>query len=296
MLNWLLTNKLREFACTLRNAHSAGQSMESIQAVKTKMLEEVHRILTISLGEPPVKFDWTFRDKEKNYKSFKNQSPTEFYKEIVGFPLEDTVSLINDPRNAMNQLFTVEYLGNVVGGRPVTYVNVPIEQLKKYTIKSIKAHRPVWFGCDVSKFLHRPSGLMDKNLFDYELTFGIQLNLDKADRLRYGESAMTHAMTITGVDLENDSSIADGIESIEIGDKTENNTNTITGKPVKWRIENSWGEDTGDKGYLCMTDEWFDEFTYQVVIKKEDLEEDILAILKQEPQILPPWDPMGALA
>ena len=142
MLNWLLTNKLREFACTLRNAHESGQSMESIQAVKNKMLEEIHRILTISLGEPPVKFDWTFRDKEKNYKTFKNQNPVEFYKNIVDYPLENTVSLINDPRNEMNRLFTVEYLGNVVGGKPVTYVNVPIEQLKKYAIKSIKDHRP----------------------------------------------------------------------------------------------------------------------------------------------------------
>lgn len=142
MLNWLLTNKLREFACTLRKAHSSGQSVESIQAVKAKMLEEVHRILTISLGEPPVKFDWTFRDKDKNFKSFKDQSPLGFYKNVVEFPLESTVSLINDPRNEMNRLFTVEYLGNVIGGRPVTYVNVPIEQMKKYAIKSIKDNHP----------------------------------------------------------------------------------------------------------------------------------------------------------
>jgi bleomycin hydrolase len=106
------------------------------------MMEEVYRILSISLGEPPIKFDWSFRDKEKAFQSFRDQSPLEFYKEIVGFSLEDTVSLINDPRNEMNRLFTVEYLGNVVGGRPVTYVNVPIDQLKKYTIKSIKDHRP----------------------------------------------------------------------------------------------------------------------------------------------------------
>jgi bleomycin hydrolase len=142
MLNWLLTNKLREFACTLRNAHSSGQSMETMHSVKDKMMEEVYRILSISLGEPPIKFDWSFRDKEKAFQSFRDQSPLEFYKEIVGFSLEDTVSLINDPRNEMNRLFTVEYLGNVVGGRPVTYVNVPIDQLKKYTIKSIKDHRP----------------------------------------------------------------------------------------------------------------------------------------------------------
>lgn len=149
----------------------------------------------------------------------------------------------------------------------------------------------VWFGCDVSKFLHRPSGLMDMKLFDYELTFGVQLNLNKADRLRYGESAMTHAMTITGVDLENDAHI----DCQDCAANAENVGSKI-GKPIKWRIENSWGEETGDKGYLCMTDEWFDEFTYQVVISKDDLEEDILAILNQEPKVLPPWDPMGALA
>jgi bleomycin hydrolase len=136
---------------------------------------------------------------------------------------------------------------------------------------------------------------MDMKLFDYELTFGIQLNLNKADRLRYGESAMTHAMTITGVDLESVDDLNDGIEALNIdGENKESSGKAV--KPIKWRIENSWGEDTGDKGYLCMTDEWFDEFTYQVVIKKDELEDDILAILKQEPKALPPWDPMGALA
>ena len=135
---------------------------------------------------------------------------------------------------------------------------------------------------------------MDMKLFDYELTFGIQLNLNKADRLRYGESAMTHAMTITGVDLEN-ADIDDGVEALNIDGESKESSGVAV-KPVKWRIENSWGEDSGDKGYLCMTDEWFDEFTYQVVIRKDELEDDILKILKQEPKALPPWDPMGALA
>ena len=142
MLNWLLTNKLREFACALRNAHSSGQSLESIRAAKTKMLEEIHRILTIALGEPPSKFDWAFRDKEKEFKVIKDQDPLSFYRQIVDYPLESTVSLINDPRNEYYRLYTVEYLGNIVGGRPVLYVNVPIDLLKKYAIKSIKDNRP----------------------------------------------------------------------------------------------------------------------------------------------------------
>lgn len=139
---------------------------------------------------------------------------------------------------------------------------------------------------------------MDMKLFDYELTFGIQLNLNKADRLRYGESAMTHAMTITGVDLEKSGDLCGAVNNlnIESSDGENKPLSDCELKPVKWRIENSWGEDSGDKGYLCMTDEWFDEFTYQVVIRKDELEEDILAILKQEPKSLPPWDPMGALA
>ncbi len=142
ILNWLLTNKLREFACALRNAHSAGQSLEFIRAAKAKMLEEIHRIITIALGEPPSKFDWTFRDKDKEFKVVKDQNPISFYREIVDYPLEPTVSLINDPRNEYYRLYTVEHLGNIVGGRPVLYVNVPIDFLKKHAIKSIKDNRP----------------------------------------------------------------------------------------------------------------------------------------------------------
>ena len=138
---------------------------------------------------------------------------------------------------------------------------------------------------------------MDTKLFDYELTFGVQLNLNKADRLRYGESAMTHAMTITGVDMEDKSTCTcNSIDVSIVSDEAKGCDCPKGGKPIKWRIENSWGEDSGDKGYLCMTDEWFDEFTYQVVIRKDELEDDILEIMKGETKVLPPWDPMGALA
>jgi bleomycin hydrolase len=142
MLNWLLTCKLREFACALRKAFLDGQSLESIQMTKTKMLEEVHRILTIILGDPPATFDWSFRDKEKAHHSFSGLDPVGFYREMVGCSLAETVSLINDPRNEYYKLYTVEYLGNVAGGRAVAYINLPIEELKKYTIKSIQENQP----------------------------------------------------------------------------------------------------------------------------------------------------------
>lgn len=142
MFNWLLTNKLREFACALRQAHSQGQSMDSIRAAKEKMLEEVYAIISVVLGEPPAQFDWNFRDKDKTFRTIADLDPVKFYREVVDYPLAATVSLINDPRNEYYRLYTVDYLGNVVGGRPVLYINVPIEDLKKYAIKSIKDNRP----------------------------------------------------------------------------------------------------------------------------------------------------------
>lgn len=153
MFNWLLTNKLREFACALRQAHYKGQSMDSIRAAKEKMLEEVYSIVSVVLGEPPAKFDWNFRDKDKIFRTFTELDPFKFYREVVDFPLAGTVSLINDPRNEYYRLYTVEYLGNVVGGRPVLYINVPIEDLKKYAIKSIKDNHPGKLICQLYLYL-----------------------------------------------------------------------------------------------------------------------------------------------
>lgn len=270
-MNWLLTIKLREFASRLRAMRAKGDDNEALQRTKQEMLAEVHRILTISLGEPPVSFDWNFRDKDKKFVTFKGLTPLSFYKDHVQHPLGSMISLIHDPRHEYSKLYTVEYLGNVVGGRPIMYVNLPIEELKSKAIKVIQEGRSVWFGCDVGKFCSRKEGVMDLNMFDYKNAYGVSFGLNKAERLCYGESQMTHAMAITGVHLED-------------------------GKPVRWRIENSWGEENGDKGYFCMSDDWFSEFVYQVVIDKEKLSADQKKILDQTPLVLPPWDPLGSLA
>tara|TARA_X000001036_G_C20689194_1_gene808796 strand:- start:4586 stop:5119 length:534 start_codon:yes stop_codon:yes gene_type:complete len=171
----------------------------------------------------------------------------------------------------MNEHYTVGYLGNVVGGSPISYANVEIDIMKEFAAKSIKKGEAVWFGCDVSKMFHRDLGVMDMNLYDYDLLFNTKFKMDKKTKLEYGDSVMTHAMLLTGVDIK------------------DNNTR-------KWRIENSWGSKGGNKGYLLMSDNWFDEYTYEIVVDKKYLSKKVLDIFKKEAVVLNPWDPMGSLA
>jgi bleomycin hydrolase len=166
----------------------------------------------------------------------------------------------------------VQYLGNVIGGRPVRYLNVDIETLKKAAVDMIKGNHAVWFGCDVGQMLETEMGAMDLNVYDYGIVYGTDFKLDKAGRLGYRNSEMTHAMVLTGVDLNE------------------------TGKPRKWRVENSWGAMIGDRGYMYMMDEWFDEYVFEITVRKEYLSPELLSVLCTEPVVLPPWDPMGGLA
>ncbi|KAM9005698.1 bleomycin hydrolase isoform X1 [Sarcophilus harrisii] len=277
-MNDILNHKMREYCIRLRNLVKSGATEEDICFTQDTMMEEVFRVVSICLGTPPDKFTWEYRDKDKTYHKIGPISPLEFYREHVKpfFNMQDKICLVNDPRSQhkYNKLYTVEYLSNMVGGRKTLYNNQPIDFLKKMVATSIKEGEAVWFGCDVGKHFNGKLGISDMHIYDHELVFGVSLkNMNKAERLTFGESLMTHAMTFTAV--------------------TED---VHEGAYEKWRVENSWGEDHGHKGYLCMTDQWFSEYVYEVVVDKKHVPEDVLAVLKQEPIVLPAWDPMGALA
>ena len=273
MMNSFLTRKLREFAFKLRKLNQDGNTDNELRKEKESMMSVIYSMLCIFLGNPPEKFDWQIRDKKNNFLKFQNLSPLSFYKKHTRVELKDKLCLIHAPMSnkKMNELYTVKYLGNVVDGQIIKYANVEISEIKKAAIKSIKNNEAVWFGCDVGKMFHRDLGLMDTDLYDYESVLGTKFTMDKATRLEYGDSMMTHAMLFTGVDLED-------------------------GKPLKWRVENSWGTKGGSKGYYLMTDKWFDEFNYEIVVDKKYLPTKILELFKKEPKPLEPWDPMGALA
>ena len=274
-MNTMITRKLREFALKIRTLIKDGLSSDEIRNNKEEMMGEVYKMLSIHLGTPPKVFDWKIRDKKNKLVYDNKLTPIKFFDKHVGLNLSDYVCLINCPMadKDYNKLYTVDFLGNVIEGNPIKYLNVQSTIMKEAAVKSIKDNNPVWFGCDVGKYFNRELGIMDDKLFDFELFYGTNFELTKKERLEYGESQMTHAMLFTGVDL---------------------NSN---GQSTKWRVENSWGTKNGDKGYHIMSDTWFDEFNYEVVVEKKYLSDHLIKIFdEQEPISLPPWDPMGALA
>lgn len=273
-MNGIITGQLRAFACALRDAYGEGDSHEALRERKEEMVGAIYRMLAIHLGEPPREFEWQWRDKDKEFHRAGTLTPQEFYDKYIGVDLDSQVCLIHDPRPLHRTMrsYTVKFLGNVVGGEPILYVNVDAQTMKKAAIAQLQAGSPVWFGCDVGKFLLRKEGVMDQALFDFRSVYGIDGGLTKAERLQYGESMMTHAMVFTGVDLNE------------------------KGEPTRWRVENSWSDENGDKGFFQMSDAWFDEFMYEVVVDGKYLEPEVLEVVKQTPIELDPWDPMGSLA
>lgn len=271
-----LTRYLRAGAKRLRDVIAAGGDGDAIAAAKAELMQGVYRILVICLGEPPASFDVRIRDDKNELKASGTYTPREFFDEFVGMNLDDYVSVINAPTQDKPYLhaFTVKFLGNVVEDGQVRYVNLPIEALKRVAVAQLRDGLPVWFGSDVDQGFLREDGVLDPAALDVDALFGlpIEAGLDKAARLEYGESVMTHAMTIQGVNLD-----AEGI-------------------PTRWRIENSWGDDHGKKGYDIASAAWFDEYVYQVVVDKKYLTKEELDAYESEPIELAPWDPMGTLA
>jgi bleomycin hydrolase len=272
-LNNYLNKKLRKDAGTLRQLVADGQSTEAIQEAKEEMLQEIYNFLATSLGTPPETFDFEYRDEDKNYHIDRNLTPQSFYDKYVGVDLDDYVSIINAPTadKPYDKSYTVEMLGNVVGGKEVKYLNVDMDTFKKLAIAQLEQGESVWFGCDVGQSSTRDSGIMALDVYDTNDLFDVDFTMTKAQRLDYGESLMTHAMVLTGVDIVED-------------------------KSTKWKVENSWGEKVGTNGFFVMSDEWMDEYTYQIVVRKEFLTAEQLAAFEAEPTVLAPWDPMGALA
>ena len=272
-INKQLNLKLRKDAVELRELVAAKKSDADIQKAKEKMLNEIYRMLAYTFGEPPASFDFEYRDTDNNYHRIENITPQEFFKKYVGWNLDDYVSIINAPTadKPFNHMYTVEMLGNVLGGRQVRHLNLDMQTFRKVAIEQLKHGESVWFGSDVGQESDRKKGIMDTNLYHQDELFDVDFSMSKAERLDYGESMMTHAMVLTGVDL-------------------------VDGQPTKWKVENSWGDKVGEKEFFVMSDDWMEEFCYQIVVNKKYLPKDLQEILKEEPTVLAPWDPMGALA
>jgi bleomycin hydrolase len=276
-MNEQLLARLRKGALEVRSCLAGDNVSEQVQATKKNILEEVYRMLCIHLGTPPTEFDWQWNDKDKVFHNDGEMTPLEFANRYFQTDPQDYVCLVNDPRktSSYNNTYTVEFLGNVVGGDIVKYLNVDVQTMKQLTMATLLDGEPVWMGCDVGKMMDRNEGVWDVDLFKYEDVYDAKLTLTKAERLLYHETLMTHAMLFTGVDVIDD----------ENGQRAR-----------RWRVENSWGDENGKKGFYTMNDSWFDEFMFEVAIHKKYLSEELLEAWGLEPAPLRPWDPMGALA
>ena len=270
-MNAELKNILRSSACEIRAIVDGGGSIEEAREHKEKRVADIWNMLCIHLGTPPKTFNWQWRDKDDEFHRNGRMTPQQFAAEFVDIDWEDYVCIVNDPRNEYYQTYTIDFLQNVAGGPPVVYLNVPNKEMKEITQKLLEDGMPVWMGCDVGKEMDRKRGLWDADLFDVEGLYGIEYGMDKADRLRHNQTMMTHAMLFTGVDV-------------------------VNGRPRRWRVENSWGAKTGQKGYYTMNDSWYDQYMFEIAAPTSYLNEKMLAGLEAEPVVLPAWDPMGSLA
>jgi bleomycin hydrolase len=270
-MNSILRYQLRQGTRSLRAA--AAESVAAARSVKAQILETIYRVLCIHLGTPPDRFDWQWIDKDKQFHRDGVLTPQEFAAKYVDLPLDEYACLVHDPRptSPVGRTFTVEYLGNVIGGPQVIYLNVDMSVIKDIAAKTLQGGEPVWFGCDVGKMMSSDYAIWDASLYDLPSVYDAQFELDKAARLAYHETQMTHAMLFTGVDV-------------------------LDGAPRRWRVENSWGTDRGKDGFYTMNDSWFDEYVFEIAARRTALPADLQQALSAEPIVLPAWDPMGALA
>ena len=272
-MNFIINYQVRQGAMAIRDCYASEQGLEGMRSAKNTALNSIYQILCIHLGTPPQEFNWQWTDKDNEFHRDGNMTPSQFAEKYIVTPMEEFVCIVHDPRGTspVGKTFTIEYLGNVVGGTPIKYLNVDIQLMKDLTLKMLQDGKPVWMGCDTGKQMHRDKGIWDADLFDYPGVYGTNFDMDKSARLEYHQTRMTHAMLFTGVDV-------------------------VDGEPKRWRVENSWDNKVGDKGFFMMNDSWFAEYMFEIAVPKNYLPDDLLKALDSEPIVLPPWDPMGSLA
>lgn len=273
-VNRVINIKLRRTAGIMRKMHAEGATRADLEKVQSEVMNEIYSILCAAFGCPPTEFDWEYKNKDGEIIRKEGLTPKTFFDEYVAFPFNEYASIINSPTKdkPFNRAYTVRFLGNVVGGNPVSYLNTDIETMKAAVVKQLESGETVWFGSDCGWYGDREGGKWVVDMTDYSPLFGgIAFDTTKEERLDMRLSAMNHAMTITGY-------------------------HEVNGKPVRYRIQNSWGTDRADKGYYVCDDKWFDEFVFQAVVRKEYLPAELLAAEGTEPIVLDPWDPMGTLA
>lgn len=271
-MNGLLNKRLRIFAAEAKRAADAG-NMDEVAALKKTALAEIYGLLASCFGVPPQTFTFEYYDKDGKAHAEYGITPLQFYHDYLDDDLDNYVNCINAPTSdkPYHTTFTVKYLGNVVDGDPIALFNLPLDEFKNAALAQLKAGEPVWFGCDCGKDGDRVTGLWDDAQYDYGNTLDMHLDMTKADMLDTNQSAMNHAMVLTGVNLVDD-------------------------KPTRWKIENSWGDKMANKGYYIASDSWFDKYMYVIAVHKKYLSPEAAAALGGEVKELAPWDPFGTLA
>ena len=265
----LLSLKLREYGLELRDmAAQKGMTPAKLNIRKTEMLGTIYRMLALTMGEPPAQFSWTERDAKGNVVSTENYTPQSFYEKYAKTDFSKYYMVMNDPTRDYYKVYEIQYDRHVYDGQNWRYINLPMSEIAPMCIASIKDSTMMYFSCDVGKFLDRDKGFMDMNNFDYGSLMGTTFGMDKKQRVSTFASGSSHAMTLCAVDLDKD------------------------GKPLKWMVENSWGPNYGYQGNLIMTNDWFNEYMFRVVLEEQYIPANIRALLQQKPIMLPAWDPM----
>ena len=266
MMNKILDKMMLHGAIKIRDYNQKGKDVDELRNVKFELLKEVYRILILHLGVPPEEFTWRYENKDHKLIE-KSYTPISFYKEVANIDLKEYVSIFNHPAHEYNKYYQMNFTTNLAETENMDFINLNIDQLKEFALKSVLAGEPVWFAADIGKENDRNNGILAEGIYDYNSLYNIQIELSKKDRVLYNYSVPNHAMVLVGVDT------------------TEN------GQVIKWRVENSWGTDKGEKGYWAMYQDWFDGYVFNVIINKKYLSPDILELLKTKPTKLPAWDP-----